>query len=159
MASNLHKVPANFNLKRRSHPFKVFVNRTGPSSFKCSIEPNSIVYDFFNDKEVKIEGITNTYPIQAGNYVILVLNYTQKGTIITNASIKVTSSEPAQPQEVPCFPDDQYYSIDSKCVSQTESTIATIEEEDGAKIYTLKALQKIYHHITKYACFTNPSEI
>lgn len=159
MASNLHKIPANFELKPRSFPFKVSIRKKSQNSFECSIEPNSLVYDFYNDKEIKIDGLTNVYPVQGGDRVILTLNYEQAGLVITSASIKVTSSEPAQPQFSPCFPNDQHYNpAYTKCVSKTETQIALIEEETGSSTYELKVIQNVYHHINKFACYSVPSQ-
>lgn len=159
MASNLHKIPANFEIKPRSHPFRVSVRKKGGNTFECSIERNSIVYDFYNDKEIKIDGLDKVYPVQAGNKVILTLNYEQAGLIISSASIKVTNSGAAQPTYTPCFPDDEMYNPNSvKCVSRTETLIASIEEMTGSPTYQLKAFQSIYHHLTKFACYTGPSQ-
>lgn len=159
MASNLHKIPANFELGIRSHPFKVFIRKKTQNSFECSIEPNSLVYDFYNDREVKIDGLTNVYPVNGGDRVILTLNYEQAGLVISSASIKVTASEPAQPQSSPCFPNDEYYNPQTvKCVSKTETQIAMIEEETGSSTYELKVIQYVYHHITKFACYSVPSQ-
>lgn len=159
MASNLHKIPANFEIEPRSHPFKVFVRKKTSTSFECSIERNSIVYDFYNDKEVKIDGLDKVYTVQAGNKVILTLNYEQAGLIISSASIKVTSSEPAQPTYTPCFPNDEYYNPDYvKCVSKTETQIAYIEAIAGSPTYQLKAFQNIFHHLTKFACYNFASQ-
>lgn len=135
-----------------------FFLKENESTFECSIEPNSLVYDFYNDKEVKIDGLTQTYTVQAGDRVILVLNYQQAGLIISSASIKI-SSEAAEPEYSPCFPNDQYYDPEYvKCVSKTETNVALIEELTGSSNYQLKVSQYIYHHITKYACFTTPSQ-
>lgn len=159
MASNLHKIPANFELKPRSFPFKVSIRKKNQNSFECSIEPNSLVYDFYNDKEIKIDGLTNVYPVQKGDNVILTLNYEQAGLAITSASIKVTSSEPALPELSPCFPNDGYWDPNYvKCVSKTETKIAMIEEETGSSTYQLKVFQYVFHHMTKFACYTVPTQ-
>lgn len=158
MGSNLHKIPANFEIGTISHPFKVFLRKKNQNSFECSIEPNSIVYDFYNDKEVKINGLDQSYTVQAGSRVILVLKYQQAGLAISSANIKIGSAA-AEPQYTPCFPNDQAY-IPSyvKCVSTTETVIASIEELTGSSTYQLNVIQNIYHHMTKYACFTTPSQ-
>ena len=159
MASNLHKIPANFEIEPRSHPFKVFIRKKTQNSFECSIERNSIVYDFYNDKEVKVDGLDKVYTIQAGDRVILTLNYEQAGLIISSASIKVSNSEPAQPTYTPCFPNDEYYNPQTvKCVSKTETQIAMIEAETGSSTYELKVIQYVYHHLTKFACYIAPSQ-
>ena len=159
MASNLHKIPANFEIEPRSHPFKVFIRKKSENTFECYIERNSIVYDFYNDKEVKVDGLDKVYTIQAGNRVILTLNYEQAGLIISSASIKVSNSEPAEPTSTPCFPNDEYYNPQTvKCVSKTETQIAMIEAETGSSTYELKVIQYVYHHLTKFACYIAPSQ-
>ena len=154
MPNNLHKMPANFNSAVRGHPFKVFL-RKEKNIYKCKIDKLSMVYSFFDDKEVKISGIDTEYTVKDEDKLILTINCTNKGLIITSASLSIKSGDfQSAPQEEDCFPGDGYYIGGPlsmpQCLKSRDIEIANFKEEtvDNEKI--LKVNQLIRKHITKY---------
>lgn len=143
----MNKLPANFDVDKRNHPFKVSV-RGSNNKFECTIEPYSLVYDFFNDKKVIIKGIENTYPCKAGDKIILNLKIEKKGLSISSATIRVSTGDPIDPQYSPCFPLDRYYSSEQKCLTEIEILIATLQEKENSKIPKLEVLQNVYRNIS-----------
>jgi hypothetical protein len=154
MSSNLHKIPVNFETRTESHPFKIFIKKNNENAFECSIEQNSLVYDFYNDKEVKIDGLDKSYVVQGNENVYLTLNYQQAGLVISKASIRIGSYDLTEYS--PCFPNDPYYGQNVQCVSKTDTIIGLIVQPyENAELYVE---QYINRHITKYACYSFPSQ-
>jgi hypothetical protein len=150
---NLHKIPANFNSKRRGYPFKVFLKKQ-KDIYKCTIDPYSMVYSYFDEKEVKINGLETEYTVKNGDHLIITLNYTNKGLTITSASLSIKSGDfKTEPKEAPCFPNDQYYTRSPsplKCLTSAEIEIAYFYEQTVNKEKILKVAQYIRHHITRH---------
>lgn len=146
-------MPANFNSERRGHPFKVFLTKE-KSIYKCSIDKLSMVYSFFDEKEVKISGIDKQFTVKDQDKLILTINCTNKGLIITSASLSIKSGDfQSTPQEEDCFPGDGYYSYSvsmPKCLKSMDIEIANFEEETVNNEKILKVNQLIRKHITKY---------
>jgi len=149
--SNLHKMPANFNSERRGHPFKVFLTKE-KDIYKCSIDKLSMVYSFFDDKEVKIDGIDKQFTVKDDDKLILTINCINKGLIITSASLSIkTGLYEKEPETEPCFPGDGFYSGGEvgtpECLKSLDIRIATFQE------YTkgiLTVTQLVRKHITRY---------
>jgi hypothetical protein len=148
--SNLHKIPANFNSRRRGHPFKVFVKKQG-SIYKCSIDKLSMVYSYFDEKEVKITGIDTEYTVKNDDHLILTIYCTNKGLTITSASLSIKSGTfQTNPQTEDCFPGDGYYDPMPKCLKSLGIEIANFTEETVNNQKTLIVNQIVRRHITRY---------
>lgn len=144
-------MPANFNSERRGHPFKVFLTKE-KDIYKCSIDKLSMVYSFFDDKEVKIDGIDKQFTVKNDDKLILTINCTNKGLIITSASLSIKSGDfRSEPQEEDCFPGDGYYiggsSSMPKCLKSLDIGIATFREYTKG---VLTVVQLVRKHITRY---------
>lgn len=151
--SNLHKMPANFNSKRRGHPFKVYLKKE-KDIYKCSIDKYSMVYSFFDEKEVKISGIDTQFTVKNEDKLILTINCTNKGLIITSASLSIkTGLYEKEPETEKCFPNDGYYSgpnNDNQCLKSRDILIARFTEETVNNEKILTVTQLVRKHITKY---------
>jgi hypothetical protein len=163
MPNNLHKIPANFNFGVSGHPFKVFVKKQG-SIYKCSIDKLSMVYSFFDEKEVKIDGIDKQFTVKNDDHLILTINCTNKGLTITSASLSIKSGDfRSEPQEEDCFPGDGYYiggpSSMPKCLKSRDIEIANFREETVNNEKILKVNQLIRKHITKYGPGTGYNQL
>lgn len=155
--NNLHKMPANFNSKKRGFPFEVSV-RKEKDIYKISIDKYSMVYSFFDDKEVKIDGIDKEYTAKDEDHVVLTLKLTNKGLIITSASMSIKGKnyfDGYQPQTEICFPGDGFWGSpgvnNPLCLKSIDITIARLYEYtiDGKKVLTVS--QYVFRHITKHA--------
>lgn len=152
--SNLHKMPANFNSERRGHPFKVFLTKE-KDIYKCSIDKLSMVYSFFDDKEVKIDGIDTKFTVKKDDKLILTINCTNKGLIITSASLSIkTGLYQEEFEREPCFPGDEYYTGggppivgDPECLKSLDIRIALFQEYTKG---VLTVTQFVRKHITRY---------
>lgn len=162
MPNNLHKMPANFNSAPRGHPFKVFL-RKEKNIYKCKIDKFSMVYSFFDDKQVNISGIDTEYTVKDNDNLILTINCTNKGLVITSASLSIKSgSFESLPQEEDCFPGDGYYTYNitmPKCLKSRDITIANFKEKtvNNEKILTVNQL--IRKHISKYGPGTGYNQL
>jgi len=162
MPNNLHKIPANFNSQRRGHPFKVFLTKE-KDIYKCSIDKLSMVYSFFDEKEVKIDGIDKQFTVKDNDKLILTIYCTNKGLTITSASLSIKSGDfTSEPQTEDCFPGDEYYSYNvsmPKCLKSRDIGIADFREETVNNEKILKVNQFIRKHITKYGPGTGYNQL
>jgi len=144
-------MPANFNSERRGHPFKVFLTKE-KDIYKCSIDKFTMVYSFFDDKEVKINGIDTQFTVKHDDKLILTINCTNKGLTITSASLSIkTENVEREPEEEDCFPGDGYYTSQlgnaPKCLKSMDIRIATFSEYTKG---VLTVHQLVRRHITRY---------
>jgi hypothetical protein len=162
MPNNLHKMPANFNSAVRGHPFKVFL-RKEKNIYKCKIDKLSMVYSFFDDKEVKITGIDTEYTVKNDDHLILTIYCTNKGLTITSASLSIKSGNfESLPQEEDCFPGDGYYTSSismPQCLKSRDIEIANFREETVNNEKILKVNQLVRKHITKYGPGTGYNQL
>jgi len=162
MPNNLHKIPANFNSAVRGHPFKVFL-RKEKNIYKCKIDKLSMIYSFFDDKEVNITGIDTEYNVKNEDQLILTIYCTNKGLTITSASLSIKSGNfESLPQEEDCFPGDGYYTSSigmPQCFKSRDIEIANFREETVNNEKILKVNQLVRKHITKYGPGTGYNQL
>jgi hypothetical protein len=153
--SNLHKIPANFNLKKRGFPFKVYL-RKEKDIYKCTIDKYTMVYSFFDEKEVIIDGIDKEYTVKDNDHLVLTINCSNKGLIITSASLSIKSGDfQTEPQTEDCFPGDGYYTAGGtigmpKCLKSRNIEIAFFGEYTINNEKVIIVDQKVSKHITRY---------
>jgi hypothetical protein len=154
--NNLHKMPANFNSKKRGFPFEVSV-RKEKDIYKISIDKYSMVYSFFDEKEVKIDGIDKEYTAKDEDKLVLSLKFTNRSLIISSASLSVKDKlygVGVESETENCFPGDGYYTQNGVstplCLKTLDITIAVFYENtiDGEKVLTVS--QYVRRHITRY---------
>ena len=162
MANNLHKMPANFNSAVRGHPFKVFLIKE-KNIYKCKIDKFSMVYSFFDDKEVKISGIDTEYTVKDNDHLVLTIYCTNKGLTITSASLSIKSGNfQSLPQEEDCFPGDGYYTSNTsmpQCLKSRDIEIANFTEKTVNNEKILKVNQLVRKHISKYGPGTGYNQL
>ena len=163
MPNNLHKIPANFNSVVRGHPFKVFL-RKEKNIYKCKIDKFSMVYSFFDDKEVKITGIDTEYTVKNDDHLILTIYCTNKGLTITSASLSIKSGNfQSEPQEEDCFSGDGFYtgagSSMPKCLKSRDIEIARFQEVTDNNEKILIVNQLVRKHITRYGPGTGYNQL
>jgi hypothetical protein len=122
-----------------------------------------MVYSFFDEKEVKIDGIDKQFTVKNDDHLILTINCTNKGLTITSASLSIKSGDfQSTPQEEDCFPGDEYYTDNipmPRCLKSRDIEIANFKEETVNNEKILKVNQFIRKHITKYGPGTGYNQL
>jgi hypothetical protein len=138
----MKKIPENF-IPSITHPFKIFLKKRG-KKYYIIVEKLSILYDHYSDKEILIENIgkeiETIIPTSSLQYVVLTINYDQKGNRMTSASISVMNNIP-----------QTVYTQDSPT---TRTLIKTFTALGDLNNYSSNPAVKqyVFEKLTKYGC-------
>jgi hypothetical protein len=141
----MKKIPENF-IPSITHPFKIFLKKRG-KKYYIVVEKLSILYDHYSDKEILIENIgkeiETIIPTSSVQYVILTINYDQKGNRMTSASISIMDYLPVE-----------VYTQDTPTTRTLIKTFTGL----GSLFYrnadpnSLILIQNVFENLTKYGC-------
>jgi len=135
------KLPNNFEALDIDFPFKTKISVENNKYFAI-VSTLSLVYNFYDDKEVTIQNIGKKLPITADQSVILTLKYSNSGTNITNASISIKNNS-----SDPILDKDNY-------ATQSDLEIGVLQINQNTPIFT----HYVTSPVTKYCCSRVPSE-
>jgi len=135
------KLPNSFEALDIDFPFKTKISVENNKYFAI-VSPLSLVYNFYDDKEVTIQNIGKKLPITANQSVILTLKYSNSGTNITNASISV-KNEASDPTK-----------DSNNFATQSDLVIGTLQVIENIPNFT----NNITSFIIKSSCGLSPSE-
>ncbi len=138
-------MPINFIRAERTFPFRIFAKLEDKKLY-VAVEKLSILYDYFNDKSIDIKDIGKFIQSPDNNLigVHMIVNLTQKGTVITDATISLTNN--LTPPET----DSEGYA------KKINITLGQVNVDSNDKI---SINQSIYNNRTKYACGLTLSKI
>ena len=134
-------LPNTFEGLDKDFPFKTKITIEN-NKYYATVSTLSLVYNFYDDKEVIIQNVGKKLPITANQNVILTLKYSNSGTNITNASISVKNDS-----SDPILDKNDY-------ATQSDLVIGNLQVSQNIPTF----IHYITSPVTKYCCSRVPSE-
>lgn len=140
-----HRMPINFIRAERTFPFRIFAKLENENLY-VAVEKLSVLYDYFNDKSIDIKDIGKFIQSPNNNLinVHMTVNLTQKGTVITDATISLTNNL------IPPETDSEGYA------KKIDIILGQVNVDLNDKI---SISQNVHYNLTKYACGLTLSKI